>query len=716
MSAAFLLSLQEKYGLESAELTTREVCYRIIKPATQEQQCAFVDLLHGSDDVGKATVFVSHAWDSNVNEIISAMVEYSRTHNINGNGNSDSHSISNSDSNSSNSVQCHYFWFDVLSANQHKKEDTPFEWWCSTFRDNIASIGRVLLIMTPWNAPLPITRSWCLWEIFSAIELSQRGVELSVNLPAAQRHVFLHDVTSSHKSVVNALIVMDARDATTSRPSDRENIFKAINAVEGGIDALNRAVKNRLRGWYLNTAIDLADIQVAGIVVGRMNKNDGNSMAADPRSLLNLAKMISEFGELDKAMSYFNHCLTALTEDTDKFLDNSRIIHQTILAEVYDCIGITYSKQSRYDQALEYLYKAIELSENAKFLSLDATYSGIGVVLLNQGHPEKALEYLNKALAISKSSDTLNNIGAVHLHLGDHRKALEYFKKALVKNESDYGKNHPQVAISLINVGGAHLELFHYDDALDCFSKALGIHRATFGENHAMVATTYNNMVGILIAQEQFAEALEYAKKALEIRKSVFGNDHVETASTYDNIGGCYAHQGKHVQAQESFKYALDIRRKLLGEKHPKTALSYNHVASSYFQQGQYDMAKQNYEKTLALRLEIYGEDSPLTAASYDDLGQACDKLTDFDDAIYNFTKAKNIYHRLYGETYPSTIISNSNLEEAKLKKSGGGAELDLLKQAVDDMDPNEVFNLLRSAGALPAGVGAVSEQDCNMQ
>ena len=55
-------------SLPLSELTTTQVCYRIIKPATAERRCAYSTLLHGRTDaagqayVRTATVFVSHAW------------------------------------------------------------------------------------------------------------------------------------------------------------------------------------------------------------------------------------------------------------------------------------------------------------------------------------------------------------------------------------------------------------------------------------------------------------------------------------------------------------------------------------------------------------------------------------------------------------------------------------------------------------------------------
>ena len=62
-----------------------------------------------------------------------------------------------------------YFWFDLFINNQNTAANLPQEWWKTTFRKSIKNIGAVMLVMSPWKDPIPTTRAWCLWEIFSAL-------------------------------------------------------------------------------------------------------------------------------------------------------------------------------------------------------------------------------------------------------------------------------------------------------------------------------------------------------------------------------------------------------------------------------------------------------------------------------------------------------------------------------------------------------------------
>ena len=67
-------------SLPLSELTTTQVCDRIIKPATAERRCAYSTLLAGRSDaagrplVAKATVFVSHAWSYRFLDLVDTIV------------------------------------------------------------------------------------------------------------------------------------------------------------------------------------------------------------------------------------------------------------------------------------------------------------------------------------------------------------------------------------------------------------------------------------------------------------------------------------------------------------------------------------------------------------------------------------------------------------------------------------------------------------------
>ena len=187
MSIEFVRQFVAEYGgLETVgKMSTTMVCESIVKPATLDRRCAYIDKfrIHQTVDggtkplMGPASVFVSHAWKYAFGDPVDVMEQYERAH---------------PDS---------YFWFDVFMNNQHKAETRPQSWWSTTFRLSIKSIGVVLIVMAPWDNPIPISRAWCLWEIICA--LGQKGVVFSVMLPVAQQDALKEGVLKDPSSIIN---------------------------------------------------------------------------------------------------------------------------------------------------------------------------------------------------------------------------------------------------------------------------------------------------------------------------------------------------------------------------------------------------------------------------------------------------------------------------------------------------------------------------------
>lgn len=124
--------------------TTTDVCNEYIKPATQMSQLSYCELLtsRGDPAVGKARVFISHAWKYLFLDVVSA--------------------LENHFSGAMDTI----IWFDLFSNNQHKAVDLDFSWWCGTFQSAIKEFNHTVMILTPWKDPIPLTRGWCIFELY----------------------------------------------------------------------------------------------------------------------------------------------------------------------------------------------------------------------------------------------------------------------------------------------------------------------------------------------------------------------------------------------------------------------------------------------------------------------------------------------------------------------------------------------------------------------
>lgn len=131
-------------------MTTTQVCQEYILPLTSKSKDSYCEMLKkqkgGSEKVGFATVFVSHAWKYLFSDVVDTLKNYFR-----GNRRDE------------------LLWFDLFSNNQHLAVNLDFDWWCGTFKSAIKDFGHFVLVLAPWQNPIPFTRAWCLFEIYCAI-------------------------------------------------------------------------------------------------------------------------------------------------------------------------------------------------------------------------------------------------------------------------------------------------------------------------------------------------------------------------------------------------------------------------------------------------------------------------------------------------------------------------------------------------------------------
>ena len=139
--------IEDHGGKEAFEgKTTTDVNNLIQKPLTQELKVSYCKYLKikKKSTIKEANVFISHAWQYQFLDVVEAITEH----------------FNNDDDT--------YIWFDVFTVNQHTNI-TNSEWWAESFRSAIEKIGRTVVVLSPWNSPIPFTRAWCLWEIYCTI-------------------------------------------------------------------------------------------------------------------------------------------------------------------------------------------------------------------------------------------------------------------------------------------------------------------------------------------------------------------------------------------------------------------------------------------------------------------------------------------------------------------------------------------------------------------
>ena len=263
---------------DDGELTTADVCHRYVKPATGPDgwECVaqVVDLNKGwyshtyrnratgavqdhppvssvgggattssyadvlrrdpatAACVGPAHVFVSHAWQYRFADLVAALEGL----------------VARADN--AFTADGTYFWLDCVVIDEHDTAAKPEDYWSTSFRESIRAIGRTVMVLTPWDSPVPLTRSWCLWELFCTVDT---GAAFSVALPPEQEGQLVAALRQDPGRLLSAVSTIDVARAQAGKESDRAMILDSVRRSDGGTARLNELAGRVMREWAVET-------------------------------------------------------------------------------------------------------------------------------------------------------------------------------------------------------------------------------------------------------------------------------------------------------------------------------------------------------------------------------------------------------------------------------------------------------------------------------
>jgi hypothetical protein len=236
-------AVEEQYLVVKASFTTKDACEELVQPLTRRSGRSLVAALAAVDEdaasavsgeggggggggatnhapfVGEAASFISHAWKYEFADAISSLSLWR-----------DSKQSHTSAATETTSV---FVWFDIATVPQHhnKQLSLPENFFYNEFREGIKSIGSTVLIAIPMLNPIPLTRAWCVWEIYCSLEAGAR-FETALT-PADQRYRDTHSLRFQIKS--------DATQATSWLETDTQRILAACAGM-GGCQVIDEMV------------------------------------------------------------------------------------------------------------------------------------------------------------------------------------------------------------------------------------------------------------------------------------------------------------------------------------------------------------------------------------------------------------------------------------------------------------------------------------------
>jgi tetratricopeptide (TPR) repeat protein len=366
---AILKFIERNGGRERFQgLTTTQVCEDVLKIITSKRQCSYCDLLLFEEEekeeedgdavvddgvadkklksVGKAGVFISHAWKYNFLDVVSALENHFKD------------------------TPETIIWFDLFSNNQHLAVSLPFEWWATTFKSAIQEMGRTVMVLAPWRDPIPFTRAWCLFEIYSTV-ITESHFEVAMS--ESEKDKFLDEICIDNGAFYKMLGDVDVRKSEAWNPKDKARIFE-VAEKEVGFPKLNAMVSVKMRSWVSLTLKN--SISAPGL-----SKED------ELKRKMGYARILFDTAHFDEALRVYQEC-------SDGYIALHGSENHVDVATTYNNIANVYNNQGQNDKALEKYEQALEIritKLGADHSYVADSYNNIACVYYNQGEYDKAL-------------------------------------------------------------------------------------------------------------------------------------------------------------------------------------------------------------------------------------------------------------------------------------------------------------------------------------
>lgn len=197
----------------------------------------------------------------------------------------------------------------------------------------------------------------------------------------------------------------------------------------------------------------LNSLKVLDTLEGNYSREKGNI-------LVGMGRIEGLRGNHEAGMEYLNEAMQLFVEENNS---------------IWQCItntemGLSYFQTEDYEKSLERFNDALDISIKLERKNFEAIcYANIGMVLAKNGNPDEALEYLYRSIEMTQNtnanlSSTYNDIGNAYTVKKDYPKAIESYTYAIQVSDSVGGINELKNSYQLRSL--AFEQFGRYEDAL----------------------------------------------------------------------------------------------------------------------------------------------------------------------------------------------------------------------------------------------------------
>jgi tetratricopeptide (TPR) repeat protein len=481
-----------------------------------------------------------------------------------------------------------FVWFDCFSLDQHAVQQTRLDSCATTCKEAIRLIGHTVMILPPfaWHMqPEPLTRAWCLWELWCTIAT---GAVFSVCLEPAHRAAF--EAALLQKSCGLLMETFADIDVEKAEASNSDELFMIMNNVRqlpGSCGELNTVAASQMRLWMTHSI--LREMEIV--------RRDPSTGALKPEALahaLAIANMLDEAGDKPGARRLCMDVVDGLTvelgpdhTDTLSAQNNFAVLLQQAgnmgeARRLYELVVAGYTSNSSSE----------DMPSDA---DIDAAAAGPGFI------PAEHFEGAKPGFAFK--------LGEEGMGYYNQSKELAELKAVVVLKNTDMLTAQMNLAILLQQAG-------EITEARRLYGVVVAGRTMALGAEHAETLTAQMNLAVLLKHTGQMKEARQLYELMVAGYTSTLGVDHVDTLSAQMNLAVLLKQTGQTEEARRLYERVVSGRAAVLGPGHADTLTAQMNLALLLAGAGETEGAQRLYELVVAgftARLGV-GHDDTLRA------------------------------------------------------------------------------------------------------
>ena len=570
----------------------------------------------GHNGVGVATVFVSWFLGTPLTTLIDALRQYLRRHR--------------------ELPADTKFWIcDFVIRQREPDVQADIE----RLGDCVSAVGRTVLLMEPWDAPVPLKRAYCILEVYHTVK---SGAQFQVTMSQAQQAAFETALVEEFEKIAEALGTVDVRKCECRKQEETERILGALDR-DVGLSECNEAVIEQLR---------LALVEQARTAFKELPPD---ACRSESELMSQVAELLMNMDHLDEAEELFHEQLFVLRADIG---DGDEVSISLMLK-----LGAVLRMQGKLDKAEEQLREALYWCRETlgnDDIGIFQVLDQIAIVLWEKGDLDDAEALFSDAMegfkeAVSKGTMSRDEEEAYH-------GAMLNYGNFLLEEKGDLAAAEPLLR-----------EAFEWA-------------RETFGSRAQKTLTTMSSFATLLQAQdtaESLAAAEVLYREALEASRETLGSQHSDTLEEIEKLAGLLWHKGELDVAETLFREAVQARREKLGAHDPETLKKIGHLALFLQKKGKLADAETLFREVWEAERQTIGSHHPNTLASISNLAGLLVAKGDLAGAELLVREAVQVGREMLGSRSSTTLQLIHNLGSILDKKGDTAAAEPLLREAL---------------------------------